>query len=500
MSVDFDPYFEWFGVKTESVPPDHYSLLGIERFESDEKTIEKAIERRVEFLQDIASGERTAESQRLLNEVAAARLCLSNENKKTQYDSELRSGRVEKENAAEVNSAKQAIAKKQNSKPNPNPKAAQKNTAKKSATSVLTRPDNHQKKLKTQIMIAAMLLPSLFLGLGLIIYVNWPEGSKNVDSSNNRIESSQLVRSGNPPTNIRDAARRNVERKNPNGKLAASPLLKTSGKKSPLAKTKTKKNSHKKFKRIVPAKEKVKKNSAAEPKNGSVNTDYAQENPVSKGIIFWLDASDESTITVEPNNRVSAWTDKQSKKRIAQQPNDENRPIYHQGDKNNRRSIEFKSPMFMTVADSSNSNPGEKYTIYYVGRFSNGVLISKGDVSGNKPSGSFALYGKHKKEPALRLARTTYIKAKGADPNIWKVYSVRKTASQVKWFRNGESLSGQNIKTKLISGDPIILGQEKDNKAQMNGMICELIIYAQALDGSKQTQVNGYLRRKWGIR
>ena len=93
MADDFDPYREWFGIAADSIPPDHYSLLGIDRFESEKVTIERAIEKRVEFLQDIAVGERTVESQRLLNEVAAARLCLLNENKKAEYDHELKHGK-----------------------------------------------------------------------------------------------------------------------------------------------------------------------------------------------------------------------------------------------------------------------------------------------------------------------------------------------------------------------------------------------------------------------
>jgi hypothetical protein len=38
--------------------------------------IEAAADRQMRFLQDCASGDRVADSQRLLNEVAAARLCL----------------------------------------------------------------------------------------------------------------------------------------------------------------------------------------------------------------------------------------------------------------------------------------------------------------------------------------------------------------------------------------------------------------------------------------
>lgn len=91
MADKFDPYREWLEIPPTEQPPDHYRLLGLERFSSDPAAIEAAVDRRVEFLQDVAAGEHGKESQKLLNEVAAARICLTSPDKKTVYDAELRS-------------------------------------------------------------------------------------------------------------------------------------------------------------------------------------------------------------------------------------------------------------------------------------------------------------------------------------------------------------------------------------------------------------------------
>jgi uncharacterized protein (TIGR03067 family) len=87
----FDPYHKWLGIPPADQPPNHYRLLGLNLFESDPDVIDVATEQRVVYLRGCATGEHIAESQKLLNEVAAARLCLLNVEKKRAYDMKLRS-------------------------------------------------------------------------------------------------------------------------------------------------------------------------------------------------------------------------------------------------------------------------------------------------------------------------------------------------------------------------------------------------------------------------
>ena len=86
---DFDPYYKWLGIPPKDQPPNHYRLLGIELYESDPDVIDAATEQRASFVRQCATGQYLAESQRLLNEIAAARLCLLNAESKTAYDEEL---------------------------------------------------------------------------------------------------------------------------------------------------------------------------------------------------------------------------------------------------------------------------------------------------------------------------------------------------------------------------------------------------------------------------
>jgi tetratricopeptide (TPR) repeat protein len=90
MSEPFDPYHRWLGIPPEDQPPNHYRLLGIAPFEDQPDVIEHAADRQMAHLRTFQVGPHAVISQRLLNEVAAAKLCLLRPEKKAAYDEFLR--------------------------------------------------------------------------------------------------------------------------------------------------------------------------------------------------------------------------------------------------------------------------------------------------------------------------------------------------------------------------------------------------------------------------
>ncbi len=90
MSGDFDPYYTWLSIAPEEQPPDHYRLLGLRTFEDNPEVIENASDQRMAHLRTFQSGKHSQQSQTLLNKVAAAKVCLLNPEKKTDYDADLR--------------------------------------------------------------------------------------------------------------------------------------------------------------------------------------------------------------------------------------------------------------------------------------------------------------------------------------------------------------------------------------------------------------------------
>src|SRR5262245_7340846 len=89
MSDRFDPYYTWLGIPPEEQPADHYRLLGIRRYESNAEVIVNAADQRMAYLRTFQAGKRAALSQKLLNEISAAQVCLADPTKKRTYDERL---------------------------------------------------------------------------------------------------------------------------------------------------------------------------------------------------------------------------------------------------------------------------------------------------------------------------------------------------------------------------------------------------------------------------
>src|SRR5687768_15986756 len=89
MSEAFDPYYKWLGIPAQEQPPNHYRLLTTRLFEDDPQVIEAAADRQMVYLRTFQTGQHVRHAQKLLNEIAQARICLLNPGRKAEYDAAL---------------------------------------------------------------------------------------------------------------------------------------------------------------------------------------------------------------------------------------------------------------------------------------------------------------------------------------------------------------------------------------------------------------------------
>jgi hypothetical protein len=101
---DFDPYYKWLAIPPKHQPPNHYRLLGLELFEDDPDVISDAAQQRMAHVRSYQLGQYMALSQQILNELAAAKVCLLDPQKKAEYDRQLRA-------AIQSKAASQPVAK-----------------------------------------------------------------------------------------------------------------------------------------------------------------------------------------------------------------------------------------------------------------------------------------------------------------------------------------------------------------------------------------------------
>jgi len=84
-----DFYKEWLGIPEGPRPPDHYELLRCRRFEDDVEKIRGFYKKLNAHVRKYATGQYSIQSQELLNELAKAMLCLTDPDRKREYDESL---------------------------------------------------------------------------------------------------------------------------------------------------------------------------------------------------------------------------------------------------------------------------------------------------------------------------------------------------------------------------------------------------------------------------
>lgn len=84
--MELDVYKEWLGIPEGPRPPDHYQLLRLVQFEDDFEKVRGNYKKLNAHVRKYATGKYSIESQDLLNELAKAMLCLTDAERKHEYD------------------------------------------------------------------------------------------------------------------------------------------------------------------------------------------------------------------------------------------------------------------------------------------------------------------------------------------------------------------------------------------------------------------------------
>ena len=88
----FSGYHEWLGLDPAIARPDYYQLVALDPSERDADTIRAAADRAISKVRACRPGPRAAQWAALLDELKAAKDCLTNPGKRAEYDRKLREG------------------------------------------------------------------------------------------------------------------------------------------------------------------------------------------------------------------------------------------------------------------------------------------------------------------------------------------------------------------------------------------------------------------------
>ncbi len=107
----FNPYHVWLGIPPQEQPANLYRLLAIPLLESDADVIDNAADRQTAHLRTFQSGKHGKLAEKLLNEVATARVVLLDPKKKADYDGRIRTWlEAQKAQAAAATASQQAAS------------------------------------------------------------------------------------------------------------------------------------------------------------------------------------------------------------------------------------------------------------------------------------------------------------------------------------------------------------------------------------------------------
>mgnify|MGYP000176879108 CR=1 FL=1 len=95
MAKQIDVYREWLGITETERPLNYYQLLKLKQFEDDPEKIRASYRKLNAHVRRYQTGEFGPQSQQLLNELAKAMLCLTDAQRKSDYDASLGRVRVE---------------------------------------------------------------------------------------------------------------------------------------------------------------------------------------------------------------------------------------------------------------------------------------------------------------------------------------------------------------------------------------------------------------------
>lgn len=87
--IVFDPYHIWLGIPPDRRPPTHYELLGIRPDETNVDVINAALIRQSAYVRNFQKGKHTDDATRILNELSAANVCLTDPALRSAYDATL---------------------------------------------------------------------------------------------------------------------------------------------------------------------------------------------------------------------------------------------------------------------------------------------------------------------------------------------------------------------------------------------------------------------------
>ena len=482
MSLEFDPYYKWFGIPPKDQPPHHYRLLGIELFESDKEVIDAAANRQMTYLQEIVDGDNVELSQRLLNEISAARVCLLSPQTKAAYDRQLKAKSKPTASTAKAqNHSKQRSVVKQPP------------TQTSVAARFQDRRRSHQVKPRWIIagtVGAVMAVAITTLSIAVFTSSNDDPVANRDHSSESAAEPTRQAVQDVAPTdglNAVDNSQKNTAAPEVTSVAAAERVSH-----KPIIESGAFSSSSVSQEIADPGEDPSSTTKVSIQAKIASNPPSNQTADTNAGLVLWLDAAAEDAIELIDQNQVVRWNDQSGNGYRAGESSFGELPKFVRGEGSNLAVVQFSGGQSLQLTDSERFNFGESYSIVFVARGTQGILMAKG--LGYQGKG-FSFW----KSVDRFRTNNKYLTADDSRSDEFNVRTIVADEQSFRWYV-GEGATQVHEQPHVIDNDgALILGcrDKADSPNFFVGDLAELLIYDRAINDLERETLLKYLQNKW---
>jgi hypothetical protein len=215
-------------------------------------------------------------------------------------------------------------------------------------------------------------------------------------------------------------------------------------------------------------------------------------------LVFWLDAADPSSLTIDQNSRVRDWNDKSGRNNTVTQTSLLNRPMYK---REAFYGVEFDGTgAFLPIPNAAQFVAGNNFTVFVVEKrkSSKGNNFFLGGTVGARNNNLVLGY------VIPNLIRFAFFAndVDGRVPNYQqsleptRVWAFEKTPTGRAIYLNGERLSSDNNMEVLQNWIGAAVGRFGGDYYQ--GILHEILIFNPGLASERRQKIEGYLAHKWG--
>lgn len=464
MSLSSDDYYRLLGIRVDCVPPSHYQFLGLAEFENSQDRIQLAVRELDSKLRAVIQGPDVALAQQMLNQIAAAKICLTDKSLKSRYDETLNAKLASHDESLQVRSES----------PKPT-KPEQKQHIDAQADQVRISPVHDSPADQKRGTATWWKKQGSWFKVSLISFLAISVGAFFIIRSNNTAKVSQAE---SPKSSQIDS-----DQVDPNQKNIESSSY------SVLPETRKKVGNSKK-ERAAPKNDNSKLNSQ---QHQTFSVDVSSL-PVANGLTFWLDADDEDGIQQDEQGTVYVWTEKMRKDRSVIRTTYPKR----QTTESKRSVLHFDGEVGICFNSFVAFAPKE-FTIVFIAS-GTGILLAKGDPH-LQPNASFSI--DNKSEVRFRAASRKYLSIPESESDQFVPRAITVTQTGIQLFEVGVEKAKRDWTFTLKNQHAISVGMQQSDdlsrvkKNLFKGDIGEILIFDRALTNAEISEMMNYLNAKW---